>query len=127
MFSQLDRSLERSKSGLGLGLALARQIVHMHGGTIERERAAGIGSEFTVRLPRAAPDPSGAGAARARRRARRRRDPDRRRQPRRRRQHGHAARRRGHHVEVVYNGLDALGAASRMQPEVMLSTSACPA
>jgi signal transduction histidine kinase len=64
MFAQLDRSLERSKSGLGLGLALAREIVHLHGGTIRASSAgAGLGSEFTVRLPAlhtaAGPEPRG--------------------------------------------------------------------
>ena len=52
MFSQLERSLERTRSGLGLGLALARQIVEMHGGSIRANSdGAGLGSEFVIRLP----------------------------------------------------------------------------
>lgn len=52
MFTQVDRSLERSQGGLGIGLTLVRQLVAMHGGTIEA-RSAGPdqGSEFVVRLP----------------------------------------------------------------------------
>ena len=51
-FIQLDRSLERSRSGLGIGLALAKRLVEMHGGSIEAHSPGpGRGSRFTVRLP----------------------------------------------------------------------------
>jgi signal transduction histidine kinase/ActR/RegA family two-component response regulator len=51
-FTQLDRSLERSRGGLGIGLALARRLVEMHGGTIEAHSSGpGEGSRFVVRLP----------------------------------------------------------------------------
>jgi PAS domain S-box-containing protein len=56
MFSQVAPALERSQGGLGIGLALARGLVELHGGTIEaRSGGAGQGSEFIVRLP-VAPD-----------------------------------------------------------------------
>jgi PAS domain S-box-containing protein len=50
MFAQVDRG--RSQGGLGIGLALARSLVEMHGGRIEaRSEGAGKGAEFIVRLP----------------------------------------------------------------------------
>ncbi len=51
-FSQADRSLDRSRGGLGLGLALVKGLVELHGGTV-RAASAGVGqgSEFTLRLP----------------------------------------------------------------------------
>ncbi|MCY7315583.1 MAG: PAS domain S-box protein [Rubrivivax sp.] len=51
MFIQLDTSLERSVSGLGIGLTLVKTLVEMHDGTVEVESAGlGHGTEFTVRL-----------------------------------------------------------------------------
>ena len=52
MFSQVDRSIERSTGGLGIGLALVKGLVEMHGGTVTAESPGpGQGSTFTVRLP----------------------------------------------------------------------------
>jgi signal transduction histidine kinase/ActR/RegA family two-component response regulator len=52
MFMQVDRSLERSASGLGVGLTLVKSLVESHGGTVEvRSAGIGQGSEFIVRLP----------------------------------------------------------------------------
>jgi len=51
-FMQVDTSLERGQSGLGLGLAVAKELVSMHGGRIQaRSAGLGQGSEFMVRLP----------------------------------------------------------------------------
>ncbi len=55
MFSQLPSATGRSQGGLGIGLALSRALVEMHGGRLEAKSAGpGGGSEFTVRLPRVA-------------------------------------------------------------------------
>src|SRR4029079_6448577 len=52
MFVQVHARDQRSLSGLGIGLTLARRLVEMHGGTITASSAGpGRGSEFTVRLP----------------------------------------------------------------------------
>jgi signal transduction histidine kinase/ActR/RegA family two-component response regulator len=52
MFSQVNRSMERSRGGLGIGLALVRSLVQMHGGTVKAASPGpGQGSTFTIRLP----------------------------------------------------------------------------
>jgi CheY-like chemotaxis protein/anti-sigma regulatory factor (Ser/Thr protein kinase) len=52
MFMQVDTSLERSVSGLGIGLTLVKKLVEMHGGSVEaRSAGVGRGSEFVLRLP----------------------------------------------------------------------------
>ena len=51
-FRQMDRTLDCSQGGLGIGLTLAKQLVGLHGGTIEaRSAGPGTGSEFVVTLP----------------------------------------------------------------------------
>jgi signal transduction histidine kinase/CheY-like chemotaxis protein len=52
MFAQGDNSAERTQAGLGVGLALARQLIELHSGTIEAESPGlGLGSRFIVTLP----------------------------------------------------------------------------
>ncbi len=50
-FRQADASTTRQYGGLGLGLAIARHLVEMHGGTIAARNRASGGASFTVRLP----------------------------------------------------------------------------
>ena len=52
LFTQADRSLDRSHGGLGVGLTIVRNVVELHGGTVTVDSAGpGTGSEFVVRLP----------------------------------------------------------------------------
>jgi PAS domain S-box-containing protein len=52
LFSQGDQELDRTKSGLGIGLALVKSLVEMHGGTVTAASDGhGKGSEFVMRLP----------------------------------------------------------------------------
>jgi len=52
LFTQADRSLDRSQGGLGIGLTLVKNLVERHGGRVEaRSEGPGRGSEFVVRLP----------------------------------------------------------------------------
>src|SRR6476661_4871234 len=52
LFTQGDRSLDRTKGGLGIGLTLVQRLVKLHGGSVEvRSEGSGLGSEFVVRLP----------------------------------------------------------------------------
>jgi PAS domain S-box-containing protein len=123
MFSQARNGRDRSEGGLGIGLALSKGLIELHGGTIEaRSRGAGFGSEFIMRLPRAAAAPQG-----EYRPARSAADS--------------TVRRRvlvaddnrdgaeslaillgvaGHEVSVVHDGAAALTALERMRPEVAL-------
>jgi signal transduction histidine kinase len=52
MFEQADTAVGRSRSGLGIGLALVRKLLALHDGDVKASSmGAGMGSEFTVRLP----------------------------------------------------------------------------
>jgi len=50
LFTQAERSADRSQGGLGIGLALVKRLVEMHGGTIGVSSTLGQGSEFVVSL-----------------------------------------------------------------------------
>jgi CheY-like chemotaxis protein len=57
-FVQADRSLDRSRGGLGLGLALVKGLVELHGGRVSAASPGhGRGSVFEIRLPLAEPSP----------------------------------------------------------------------
>ncbi len=52
LFTQLDQPIDRPRSGLGIGLALVRRLVEMHGGTVSVFSAGpGCGSEVVIRMP----------------------------------------------------------------------------
>ncbi|HRI50154.1 MAG TPA: PAS domain S-box protein, partial [Pseudomonadota bacterium] len=64
MFTQVNRTLDRAQGGLGIGLALVRKLMEMHGGSISAE-SPGVdrGSTFTLRLPVATAEASPAASA----------------------------------------------------------------
>jgi PAS domain S-box-containing protein len=90
LFTQAERTPDRAQGGLGLGLALVKSLVGLHGGSVEAESGgAGLGSTFRIALPLAQPEraaaPNGASSLPA--------GPD-----------GHAAR---SHILIVDDNLDA--------------------
>ncbi len=63
LFSQVETSIARSHGGLGIGLALVRMLLDMHGGRVSATSGGpGQGSEFTVRLPLASHEAESVGA-----------------------------------------------------------------
>ena len=53
MFTRIDSEVARAEGGLGIGLALAKGLVQLHGGRIDVKSAGpGLGSEFMICLPR---------------------------------------------------------------------------
>jgi CheY-like chemotaxis protein len=67
LFAQAERTSDRSQGGLGLGLALVKSLVSLHGGSVQaHSKGLGQGSTFTVRLPRLLTAPIRDGRARNR-------------------------------------------------------------
>lgn len=62
-FYQVDRSMRRQHGGTGLGLAVVKSLVELHGGSVSVESQVGSGTTFWVRLPLAAPGPREDGPA----------------------------------------------------------------
>jgi PAS domain S-box-containing protein len=127
MFTQVERSLRRSQGGLGIGLALVRRFVEMHGGSVQvHSDGPGRGSEFTVRLPlaaevpaRAAPPGTGDGTEPPRLLAKKRVlivDDD--------RDSANSLsvllQLMGHDVRAAHDGLEAVRAAAAFRPDVAL-------
>ena len=65
LFTQAERTPDRSQGGLGIGLALVKSLVSLHGGTVDARAAPGQGSEFEICLPRLDAIPAEAGAQEA--------------------------------------------------------------
>ncbi|HLU07168.1 MAG TPA: PAS domain S-box protein [Woeseiaceae bacterium] len=127
LFSQGATTLDRSKGGLGIGLALVKHVVEMHGGSVRAmSDGPGTGSEFIVRLPAAA---SSAPSKEAPQDAADKSDGT----------HEHALRvlvvddnrdsadlqatllqHNGHSVRTAYDGTDALEVAAKFRPDVIL-------
>ncbi|WP_435021356.1 PAS domain S-box protein [Tundrisphaera sp. TA3] len=132
MFSQVDRSIERSTGGLGIGLALVKGLVEMHGGTVAAEsKGQGRGTTFIVRLPIPSAEPARAPAVAPR-------------------EAGHppvAGRRRilvvddnkdsarsmarllklmGNETRQAYDGIEAVEVAERFRPDVILMDMGMP-
>lgn len=124
-FTQLDPAANRSEGGLGIGLALVKGLVELHGGSVEvASPGPGQGTTFTVRIPHAAiaaddPGQEALQVTQARPAERRKllvvddnRDAA-----------GTLAallRMAGHQVLVAHHGQDALAIAAREQPEVFI-------
>jgi CheY-like chemotaxis protein len=61
MFAQVTSAIDRAEGGLGIGLALVRGLIALHGGTVEASSpGVGRGSEFVIHLPRSVLVPAGA-------------------------------------------------------------------
>jgi signal transduction histidine kinase/DNA-binding response OmpR family regulator len=131
LFTQIDRSLDRSQGGLGIGLTLVRQLVELHAGRVEASSLGpGRGSEFVVRLPalpaepadapRPAPEPAAArGPARRVLVVDDNRDAA--------ESLGLLLEVAGHQVRLCHDGPSALQAAEEYQPEVVLLDIGLPA
>lgn len=63
LFTQAERSLDRSQGGLGIGLALVQRLTVLHGGRVEAQSVIGQGSEFALHLPVIQPAVPGSVAA----------------------------------------------------------------
>jgi PAS domain S-box-containing protein len=123
LFTQADRSLDRARGGLGIGLWMVRKLVELHGGSVSAHSdGIGKGSTFTVTLPRSASDAveTGSSAVRVAAAPRRSRilvvDDNR-----------DAAdmlairlRMSGHDVQVAHDGLTAIQMATAHHPSVVL-------
>jgi two-component system CheB/CheR fusion protein len=125
LFAQADKSLERTHGGLGIGLAVVRKLVELHGGSITATSSGlGQGSQFTVRLPTQEEDTRAEPAATERR-------PD--------EQAAHPLRilvvedrvdiasgmatllqREGHGVQIAHDGHTAVELARALRPDVLL-------
>jgi PAS domain S-box-containing protein len=129
LFWQVDRTLEKSQGGLGVGLAIVKQLVEMHGGHVEaHSEGPSMGSEFVIRLPailsvkEEQPSPSGESAAPTRKLRILVTDDN----------ADSAAslsmmlRLMGHDVHLAHDGVEAVDAAASFRPDVILMDIGMP-
>ncbi len=126
-FEQADITLDRTRGGLGLGLALVKGLTELHGGEVEaRSEGQGAGAEFTVWLPLDEPGTAGPPPVRPAARGTTRRvlviednvdaaDSLR-----------EILQFLGHQVEVAYTGPDGLAVARGLKPEIVLCDIGLP-
>jgi two-component system CheB/CheR fusion protein len=125
-FRQAEQALDRTRGGLGLGLAMVKGLVELHGGSVDvASEGLGQGSEFTVRFPlKAGPPPVAPVVARCPNRSLRvlviednhdtadsLKD---------------ALEFDGHHVQVAYDGPTGLALARSFQPEIIICDIGLP-
>ena len=132
MFMQVDRSLERTQGGLGIGLTLVKRLVDMHGGSTKAHSdGPGKGSEVVVRLPimvvppAQKPQPSNGCRSQANAATTRRIlvvDDS----PELARSFGTLLRLMGHESRIAYDGLAAVEAAQAFRPDLVLMDIGMP-
>jgi CheY-like chemotaxis protein len=125
LFTQAERTPDRSQGGLGIGLALVKSLIMLHGGTVDARAAVGGGSEFEICVPRLMGDAGEPAAA----------PPEEAQQTQQQAQLrvlvvddnrdaaellGSVLEVLGHAVSVEYDGRGALARARRERPQVML-------
>lgn len=129
MFSQVDRSIEKSTGGLGIGLALVKGLTEMHGGTVTATSGGeGRGSAFAVTLPtledEVHADSSSASSTQPSQTSRRilivddSRDGA--------ESLAMMLQLLGHEVAIAYDGLEAIERAEQFRPEVILMDVGMP-
>ncbi len=127
VFRQAEQGLDRSRGGLGLGLALVKGLVQLHGGSVEAQsQGVNTGAEFRVRLPIsgaaerkvAAPQATSNAAARRILVIEDNRDAA--------ESLGMLLQHDGHAVEIAFNAEDGLKAAALHRPEIILCDIGLP-
>ena len=127
VFSQADRSLVRSRGGLGLGLALVRGLVELHGGEVTvASPGLGRGTEFTIHLPLAKPPSQTAGVQAAQVRSPRRRVLIVEDQPDTLQTMKLLLESLGHEVHAASNGEEGIHVARQTHPDVIFSDIGLP-